>query len=258
MWGPDTPSLTVSSKGIAACQIDLRTANTDLHSGQHGAATPNAVEALARLVTTMHDDAGRVTVAGFYEPVRDLTAEERAQIAAVPFDEEEYRTELALPALWGEPGYTVNERRGARPTLDLNGIWGGFTGEGLKTVTPAEAHAKITCRLVPNQEPGDGAGRHRGACRGALPARRDGHRPPLPRRGAPVQHPPGPPGLAGGAAASSRTSTARNRSSSASAARCRSPRRCKRRSARTWSSSPGGCRAIKSTRRTSPTCSTPS
>ena len=154
MWGPDAPSLTVSSKGLAACQIDLRTANMDLHSGQHGAAVPNAVEAIARLVTTMHDDAGRVTVAGFSDAVRDLTAAEKAQIAAVPFDENDYRDELALPALWGEPGYTVNERRGARPTLDLNGIWGGFTGEGLKTVTPAEAHAKITCRLVPNQEPG--------------------------------------------------------------------------------------------------------
>ncbi|HET8627718.1 MAG TPA: dipeptidase [Thermomicrobiales bacterium] len=154
MWGPDTPSLTLGSKGIAACQIDLRTANTDLHSGQHGAAVPNAVEALARLVTTMHDDAGRVTVAGFYDDVRDLTAAEREQIAAVPFDEEEYRQGLALPTLWGEPGYTANERRFARPTLDLNGIWGGFTGEGVKTVTPCEAHAKITCRLVPNQEPG--------------------------------------------------------------------------------------------------------
>src|SRR5690348_13429341 len=108
MWGPDTPSLTVSSKGIAACQIDLRTANTDLHSGQHGAAVPNAVEALARLVTTMHDDAGRVTVAGFYDSVRNLSAEERAQIAAVPFDEAEYQKELDVPALWGEPGYTVN------------------------------------------------------------------------------------------------------------------------------------------------------
>lgn len=153
MWGPDTPSLTLSSKGIAACQIDLRTANTDLHSGQHGAVAPNAVEALARLVTTMHDDVGHVTVAGFYDAVRDLTADERAQLAAVPFDGEAYRAGLALPALWGEPEYTVNEKRGARPTLDLNGIWGGFTGEGLKTVTPAEAHAKITCRLVPNQEP---------------------------------------------------------------------------------------------------------
>jgi acetylornithine deacetylase/succinyl-diaminopimelate desuccinylase-like protein len=154
MWGPDTPSLTLGSKGIAACQLDLRTANTDLHSGQYGAAVPNAVEALARLVTTMHDDAGRVTVPGFYDAVRELSAEERAQIARVPFDEEEYRGRLGLKALWGEPGYTILERAWARPTLDLNGIWGGFTGEGLKTVTPCEAHAKITCRLVPDQEPG--------------------------------------------------------------------------------------------------------
>lgn len=154
MWGPDQPSLTVASKGIAACQIDLRTANTDLHSGQHGMAAPNAVEALARLVTTMHDDAGTITIDGFYDPIRDLTDEERAQIAAIPFDEDEYRRELALPALWGEPGYSALERRWARPSLDLNGIWGGFQGEGLKTVTPCEAHAKITCRLVPNQEPG--------------------------------------------------------------------------------------------------------
>jgi acetylornithine deacetylase/succinyl-diaminopimelate desuccinylase-like protein len=153
MYGPDTPSLTLATKGVCACQLDLRTANTDLHSGGHGAAAPNAVEALARLVTTLHDDAGRVTVAGFYDSVRELTAEEREQMARVPFDEEEYRRNLGVPALWGEPEYTVTERRWARPTLDLNGIWGGFTGEGLKTVTPCEAHAKITCRLVPNQEP---------------------------------------------------------------------------------------------------------
>ncbi len=154
MYSADTPSITVSSKGICACQIDLRTANTDVHSGQHGAAVPNAVEALARLVTTMHDDAGRVTVQGFYETVRPLTDAQRAEIAAVPFDEDGYRTGFDLPALWGEPEWTTNERRGGRPTLDLNGIWGGFEGEGLKTVTPAEAHAKITCRLVPDQEPG--------------------------------------------------------------------------------------------------------
>jgi acetylornithine deacetylase/succinyl-diaminopimelate desuccinylase-like protein len=153
MYGPDTPSLTLATKGVCACQLDLRTAKTDLHSGAHGAAAPNAVEALARLVTTLHDDAGRVTVAGFYDSVRELTAEEREQMARVPFDEEEYRRGLGVPALWGEPEYTVTERRWARPTLDLNGIWGGFTGVGLKTVTPCEAHAKITCRLVPNQEP---------------------------------------------------------------------------------------------------------
>lgn len=153
MYGPDTPSLTVGTKGIAAAQIDLTTANTDLHSGQHGAAAPNAVEALARLVTTLHDDAGRVTVDGFYDDVRDLTDAERAQMAAVPFDEEAYKQELGIAALWGEPGYTPTERRWARPTIDLNGIWGGFEGVGLKTVTPCEAHAKITCRLVPNQDP---------------------------------------------------------------------------------------------------------
>jgi len=153
MYGPDTPSLTVGTKGIAAAQIDLTTANTDLHSGQHGAAAPNAVEALARLVTTLHDGAGRVTVAGFYDTVRDLTDAERAQMVAVPFDEAEYRANLGLAALWGEPGYTPTERRWARPTIDLNGFWGGFQGEGLKTVTPREAHAKLTCRLVPDQDP---------------------------------------------------------------------------------------------------------
>lgn len=153
MWGPDTPSLTVASKGLCACQLDLRTANIDLHSGQHGAAAPNAVEALTRLVTTMHDDLGHVTVAGFYDDVRELTRETRAETAALPFDEDAYRQGLELNALWGEPEYTVAERRAARPTLDLNGIWGGFTGEGIKTVTPCEAHAKITCRLVPDQDP---------------------------------------------------------------------------------------------------------
>lgn len=154
MWAPDQPSLTIASKGIAAAQIDLRTANTDLHSGGHGAAVPNAVEALARLVSTLHNNDGRVQVAGFYEPVRDLVAAERAEIEAVPFDEETYRKELGLSALWGDPEYSPLERRWARPTIDLNGIWGGFQGEGLKTVTPKEAHAKITCRLVPHQEPG--------------------------------------------------------------------------------------------------------
>ncbi|MFN8513349.1 MAG: dipeptidase [Thermomicrobiales bacterium] len=153
-WAPDQPSLTVASKGIAAAQIDLQTANTDLHSGGYGAAVPNAVEALARLVTTLHDHHGRVAVSGFYEPVRDLTAKERAEIEAIPFSEDEFQRGLGLKALWGDPEYTALERRWARPTIDLNGIWGGFTGEGLKTVTPKEAHAKITCRLVPNQEPG--------------------------------------------------------------------------------------------------------
>ena len=153
MLGPEEPALFVSVKGMAACLIDLRTASADLHSGLHGPAVRNAAQAIAELVASLHHPDGRVAVAGFYDRVRPLTVEERAEIGAVPFDEEAYRRELGVPAFWGEPGFTVAERRAARPTLDVNGIWSGFTGEGVKTVTPCEAHAKLTCRLVPDQEP---------------------------------------------------------------------------------------------------------
>ncbi len=152
-WSLDTPSLCVGSKGICKAQIDLRTANTDLHSGQAGAAVPNAIERLARLVSSFHTPDGRVAVQGFYDSVRDLTPAERAEIARVPFDERQFAAGLDLPALWGEPGYSALERIWARPTVDFNGFWGGFEGEGSKTVTPCEAHVKVTCRLVPNQEP---------------------------------------------------------------------------------------------------------
>jgi acetylornithine deacetylase/succinyl-diaminopimelate desuccinylase-like protein len=153
MYGPATPSLTIASKGLVECQIDLRTAPTDLHSGMYGAVVPNAIQALVQLVASLHTPTGRVAVEGFYDRVRELTAEERAAIAAVPFDEEEYRQSLGVSALWGEPDYTVPERLGSRPTLDLHGIWGGFQGEGAKTVTPCEAHVKLSCRLVPDQDP---------------------------------------------------------------------------------------------------------
>lgn len=153
MYARETPSLTVATKGLAGCQIDLRTATTDLHSGQFGAAAPNAARSLAELVAGLHDADGRVAVAGFYDRVLDLTAEERAEIAAVPFAEADYLQQIGAPAPWGEPGYSALERAFARPTLDVNGLWGGFQGEGAKTVTPAEAHAKLTCRLVPDQDP---------------------------------------------------------------------------------------------------------
>lgn len=153
MYGQDAPALTVATKGLAACQINVRTARGDLHSGLYGASVPNAAQVLARLVATLHADDGRVAVAGFYDRVRDLTLEERAEIAAVPFDEAAFKEEAGVTALWGEPGYSPLERNWARPTIDVNGIWGGFQGEGSKTVTPAEAHAKLTCRLVPDQEP---------------------------------------------------------------------------------------------------------
>ncbi|MDQ3413312.1 MAG: dipeptidase [Chloroflexota bacterium] len=153
MTGPDTPSLTVALRGLASCQIDLKTGTTDLHSGQFGAIVPNAARELAKLLATLHDDQGRVAIAGFYDEVGDLTKEDRAEIAAVPIDEKTLLAQSGADALTGESGYTVLERRWARPTLDINGSWSGFQGEGSKTVTPCQAHAKITCRLVPDQDP---------------------------------------------------------------------------------------------------------
>jgi len=152
-FGPDTPSLTVSLKGLGGCQVNLRTANTDLHSGMFGAKVPNAVQAMVQLAATFHDREGRIAIDGFYDNVVDLTAEERAEIALVAEDEEALKAQLGIDSLWGEPGWTSREREWGRPTLDLNGIWGGFQGDGIKTVTPSEAHLKITCRLVPNQTP---------------------------------------------------------------------------------------------------------
>jgi acetylornithine deacetylase/succinyl-diaminopimelate desuccinylase-like protein len=152
-FGPDTPSLTASLKGLGGCQVNLRTANTDLHSGMFGAKVPNAVQSLVQLAASFHDKDGRIAIDGFYDDVIDLTDAERAEIALVAEDEEALKARLEIDALWGEPGWTAREREWGRPTLDLNGIWGGFQGEGIKTVTPSEAHLKITCRLVPNQTP---------------------------------------------------------------------------------------------------------
>jgi len=152
-FGPDQPELTVGLKGLGGCQINLTTANSDLHSGMYGATVPNAVQAMVQLAATFHDANGRVQVEGFYDKVHDLTDEERAEIAEVPFDEAAFREELGLEELWGEAGWTPVERMWARPTLDMNGIWGGFQGEGTKTVTPSKAHLKVTCRLVSDQDP---------------------------------------------------------------------------------------------------------
>ncbi|HEY7034226.1 MAG TPA: dipeptidase [Thermomicrobiales bacterium] len=155
MWAAGQPSLTVSTKGMAACEFHLRTANTDMHSGVYGAFVGNAAQAMAHLVASLHTPGGRVAVDGFYDRVREPTAEERAEAARVPFDDAAVRKSLGSPGFWGEQGYTPLERSWLRPTLDVNGIWGGFQGDGKKTVTPAEAHAKITCRLVPDQDPDD-------------------------------------------------------------------------------------------------------
>ncbi len=147
------PAITLGLRGLMYCQIDVTGAPVDLHSGAYGGAVENPANALATIIARLKDDAGRVTVPGFYDDVVPLTEADRAAFAALPFDEEAYRDGLGLPALVGEVGYTTLERRGARPTLDVNGIWGGFQGAGSKTIIPAHAHAKVSCRLVVDQDP---------------------------------------------------------------------------------------------------------
>jgi acetylornithine deacetylase/succinyl-diaminopimelate desuccinylase-like protein len=153
MWRIDEPSLTVANRGLCGVELTLRGAAKDLHSGRHGGSVANPLQGMARLIASLHHDDGRVAVAGFYDRVRDLTAAERADIVALPFDEAAYLDQVGAPAAVGEPGYTTLERQWTRPTLELNGVWGGYQGPGQKTVIPHEAHAKITCRLVPDQEP---------------------------------------------------------------------------------------------------------
>jgi acetylornithine deacetylase/succinyl-diaminopimelate desuccinylase-like protein len=155
MWRIDEPSLTVASRGLAGLELTLTGASKDLHSGRHGGGVANSLHAMARLIATLHQPNGRVAVAGFYDRVRELTRAERAAIAALPFDERAYLAQVGAPSAFGEPGYTTLERQWARPTLEINGMWGGYEGPGQKTVIPSEAHAKITCRLVPDQDPDD-------------------------------------------------------------------------------------------------------
>jgi acetylornithine deacetylase/succinyl-diaminopimelate desuccinylase-like protein len=153
MWRIDEPSLTVANRGLVALEVTLTGPAKDLHSGRHGGSVANPLHAMARLIASLHQPDGRVAVAGFYERVRDLSAAERAEIARLPFDEAAYLEQVGAAAAVGEPGYTTLERQWTRPTLEVNGIWGGYQGPGSKTVVPSEAHAKITCRLVPDQDP---------------------------------------------------------------------------------------------------------
>jgi len=153
MWRVDLPSITVASRGMAGLEFTLTAAAKDLHSGRHGGAVPNAVHAMAELVAGLHAPDGRVAVAGFYDNVVDLTAAERVAMAALPFNDADYLAQIGASAAFGEAGYTTLERMWARPTLEVNGMWGGYQGQGSKTVIPHAAHAKITCRLVPDQNP---------------------------------------------------------------------------------------------------------
>ncbi|MEP6590427.1 MAG: dipeptidase [Gemmatimonadota bacterium] len=153
MWRINEPSLTVANRGMAGVELTLSAAAKDLHSGRHGGSVANPLHAMAQLIATLHDADGRVAVAGFYDRVQALSAAERADIAALPFDEAAYLAQVGAPAAVGEVGYTTLERQWTRPTLELNGMWGGYQGPGTKTVIPCEAHAKLTCRLVPDQVP---------------------------------------------------------------------------------------------------------
>lgn len=153
MYSRDTPSVTAGCRGLSAIQIDVKGPKQDLHSGGAGGVVNNPCIALAQIVASMKDVDGKILVDGFYDDVAVLTEGEKKAFAAVPFNEEASRRQSGVPDLFGEPGYTVYERLWARPTLDVNGIWGGFQGEGIKTIIPAKASCKITCRLVPDQEP---------------------------------------------------------------------------------------------------------
>ncbi len=155
MWRINEPSLTVASRGLAALEFDLEGPGKDLHSGRHGGGVANPLHALAQLIASLHSADGRVAVEGFYDAVRELTPQEHAEIAALPFDEAAYLAQVGASAAFGEPGYTTLERQWTRPTLEVNGMWGGYQGPGSKTVTPSEAHAKLSCRLVPDQDPHD-------------------------------------------------------------------------------------------------------
>ncbi|MBV8650167.1 MAG: dipeptidase [Alphaproteobacteria bacterium] len=152
-WRADLPAVNVASRGIAVLEASLKTAAKDLHSGRYGGTIANPLHLMARLVASLHDAEGRVAVAGFYDGVREPSPAERAAIAAVPFDEAAYLALTGAGALVGEQGYTTLERQWIRPTLDLNGLWGGYQGAGSKTSIPHEAFAKISCRLVSGQEP---------------------------------------------------------------------------------------------------------
>ncbi len=153
MWRSDEPSLTVANRGLVGLELTLKGPAKDLHSGRHGGSVANPLHAMARLIASLHQADGRVAVQGFYDQVRELSPAERAEIAALPFDERKYLAQVGAAAAVGESGYSTLERQWTRPTLEVNGMWGGYQGPGGKTIVPSEAHAKITCRLVPDQDP---------------------------------------------------------------------------------------------------------
>jgi acetylornithine deacetylase/succinyl-diaminopimelate desuccinylase-like protein len=146
------PSITTGLRGLSYVEVEVTGPNRDLHSGLYGGAVANPINILCKMIASMHDDNNHITIPGFYDNVEDLSLDERAQMAKRPFILDDYKKTLNLSDIHGEKGYTTNERNSIRPTLDVNGIWGGYTGEGAKTVIASQAFAKISMRLVPNQD----------------------------------------------------------------------------------------------------------
>lgn len=151
MLSMENPSLDVGVRGLSYIEVEVTGANRDLHSGTYGGAVANPITLLAKMIAQLHDENNHITIPGFYDDVVEATKEERELMSRAPYNEQEYKNELGVTALWGEKGFTTNERTGIRPTIELNGIWGGYTGEGAKTVLPSKAFAKVSARLVPNQ-----------------------------------------------------------------------------------------------------------
>ena len=152
MIANDIPSITTGLRGLSYVEVEVTGPNRDLHSGLYGGAVANPINILTKMIASLHDENNHITIPGFYDTVEELSETERAEMAKAPFSLENYKKALQINATHGEKGYTTNERNSIRPTLDVNGIWGGYTGEGAKTVIASKAYAKISMRLVPNQD----------------------------------------------------------------------------------------------------------
>ncbi|WBX76249.1 dipeptidase [Tenacibaculum ovolyticum] len=155
MIANDIPSITTGLRGLSYVEVEVTGPNRDLHSGLYGGAVANPINVLTKMIASLHDENNHITIPGFYDNVEELSLEERAEMAKAPFSLENYEKALDINSVYGEAGYTTNERNSIRPTLDVNGIWGGYTGEGAKTVIASKAYAKISMRLVPNQDCND-------------------------------------------------------------------------------------------------------
>jgi len=146
------PSITTGLRGISYIEVEITGPNRDLHSGLYGGAVANPINILAKMIASLHDENNHITIPGFYDKVEELSKEERDEMAKAPFSLEDYKKKLNIDDVYGEKDYSTNERTSIRPALDVNGIWGGYTGKGAKTVIPSKAYAKISMRLVPHQD----------------------------------------------------------------------------------------------------------